>query len=71
MNLKGNWRKLSKNYLEEVYFLPWLPHFPNLQVLDISYTNANDMCLAVLGVYCTQLKYVKDSIILIQFANQS
>ncbi len=58
---KRNKKDYKNNSLAEVYILPWLPNFQNLQVLDISFTNADDNCFAILGVYCKSLKYVEDS----------
>ena len=51
----------SDDYLREINFLPWLYHFQNLQVLNLSFTQASDSCLCIIGVYCTQLKYVSST----------
>ena len=35
-----------------------LKRFPQLEVLDISRSTANDDCMSVIGINCPQLKYV-------------
>ncbi len=36
----------------------FLPHFKNLQVLDVSWCkNFNDSCMQILGFHCQHLRY--------------
>ena len=47
------------DYLEEINILPYILNFQNLEILNLSFTQASNYCLFLLGVYCTKLKYLK------------